>query len=374
MTSYPVHKLARASVQRTDPYPNVRRNLVQGADKVFLNENTNPLSPYEFSSYPIPHPSGLALKYIEFLSSQDKAKQKDSTFENKRFCGNAHRGSISAIREQNVLFTNGSEEGLDLIFRAFCEPSQDRIAISVPTFELYHHLARIYDVSVELIPMVDVHCGQVDVERLASSSTKVLFLCSPNNPTGGTLNAEHLIQILEFYQGIVVVDEAYIEFSTTASFAVWVSQYPNLIIVRTFSKAWGLAGIRAGVVIADPSIIEALVRVRTVYSFSAPAAALVDKALEQKDLMLETVTAITTERERVRGHLLSSPKVTSVNESQANFLCVFLKTESTWDELEKQGIFVTPCFSKIPGAIRVSIGTAEQNSIFLRFLKCIGTA
>ena len=279
---------------------------------------------------------------------------------------------IKSIETKHVFLCNGSEEAIDLLLRAFCEPAEDNIIICPPTCELYEKLASINNVKVKNISL-DEHF-QLNIEGIAAaidSYTKMIFLCSPNSPTGNSLHFQDIEIILNNFDGIVVLDEAYINFSRQRSFLSALKEYPNLVILQTFSKAWGVAGLRLGMAFAEAGIVEVLNRIKPNYNISQANQTLVLKALENINLVNQWIKDIFALREFLMKQLNDLPVVEKVYPSEANFLLVQFHADANqvYDFLSENGIAVKKV--NIEKCLRISIGTLQENEKLIKNLKSI---
>src|SRR6476620_5758237 len=240
---FDLNKLIRENIKALTPYSSARDEF-SGEAKVFLDANENSLgSPLTkwYNRYPDPH----QVKVKEALSK------------------------VKAVEPEKIFLGNGSDECIDLLYRCFCNPGKDNIIICPPTYGMYEVSANINDVAIRKAPLLDdFQLDLIHLENLVDENTKLIWVCSPNNPTGNSMNREDVETILNNFNGIVVVDEAYINFSRQKSFIQELEDYPNLVVMQTFSKAWGLAALRLGMAFASKEIIEILNRVKPPYNIS----------------------------------------------------------------------------------------------------------
>ncbi len=274
---------------------------------------------------------------------------------------------------EQVFFGNGSDEPIDLLIRLFCDPEKDRIIIMPPTYGMYEVSAAINNISLIKVPLTkDFQIDVPAVKKEINSQAKMIFICSPNNPTGNLLNSEDITEILEVFQGIVVLDEAYIDFSNEKSWTNKLSKYPNLVVLQTMSKAWGMAGIRVGAAMGNPYIISLLDKIKPPYNLSLPNQTLAIEAIENHSKKVEEVNAILLERKRVENALEEIPEVAAVFPSDANFLLVrFEKARAIFDFLIKRKVIVRDRSSQIncEDCLRVTIGTASENDKLIALIK-----
>jgi histidinol-phosphate aminotransferase len=305
------------------------------------------INPYggEYAHYPSVDTEELRAKYVDFLQAECRERHGDDA------------GTL--LTPENVLLTAGSGAALELIFRAFLDPAQrDQICITSPAFQLYAHQARLMDLGIVDVPLQGQHLDTLHLDGIAAASAKVTFLCSPNNPIGTSLGLRAIQEVLERAQGIVVVDEAYIEFARQGSAASLAPRYPNLIVTRTFSKAWGLAGVRAGAVIADPLVIRTLSLVQLPFSLSAAAKRALEQKLADPAPVRETVAVLVASKHRLAEQLAQIAVVRRVFPSDANFLLVEVPDgNDVYERLIQHGFLVSRAGWAVPNTLRLSIGT-----------------
>ncbi|MEO1053446.1 MAG: histidinol-phosphate transaminase [Bacteroidota bacterium] len=334
-----IQSLVRKNIRDLKPYSSARDEF-QGKASVFIDANENP---YEtgYNRYPDPLQRELKQKIAE----------------------------IKSVEPTQIFLGNGSDEAIDLLIRAFCEPGLDNILYPEPTYGMYKVSAGINGtevVTVDLNEDFDLEAS-VLFERV-NHLTKIIFLCSPNNPSGNTLDEIEILDILRKFRGIVVVDEAYIDFCSSNGFAQYIDQFNNLIILQTFSKAWGLAGIRLGMAFANTEIINVLNRIKPPYNINALTQQEALKSLEnsaQKDKWVEEILA---ERERLEKALKDINVVKRVHPSDANFLLtVFEDAKGTYDYLVDKEIVVRDRSNVklCDQCLRISVGTPEENDLLL---------
>ena len=274
---------------------------------------------------------------------------------------------------ENVLVSQGSTEAIDLIIRAFCEPKEDMITVTPPTFSYYSYRAAIENVSVFDAPLQGEHLNVIDIKRILNHPTKVLFLCSPNNPVGTMLNPIEVEQLIQQFPGIVVIDEAYIEWTQEPGFMHSLEKYENLIILRTFSKIWGLAGVRCGLTIASKSIINTLNLVQPMFSFPDSSAEIILDRIRN----IKPILHYRSQMNQLRSESLCFFKelkcVEKVYPGEANFLFVqFHDQYKVEDALSEEKILVCNTSHIIPRTFRISIGQREEMEKLKKALKKIG--
>ena len=281
--------------------------------------------------------------------------------------------SLQKVQTENIFVGVGSDEVIDLLIRVFCEPKSESVMILEPTYGVYRVASDINNVSVLSCHLTDDF--QIDLEAIKQQirkETKIIFCCSPNNPTGNLLRRSDILKLCEFTSAIVVVDEAYFDFAKSESLISSVSQHPNLVVMRTLSKAWGLAAIRLGYAVAHPLLISYLMKVKAPYNINVLTSVEALKALERFDHVEKSVTATITQRQRLTKELPRFRFVQKVFPSDANFLLVRLTdAKEIYDALAQRGIIVRDRSSepKLGNCLRISVGTPEQNDILLSALK-----
>lgn len=338
-----IELLVRDNVRRMIPY-SCARNEYSGRDAIFLDANENPFG--TLNRYPDP-------------------KHKEL------------RKAVSGFRGipvENIFTGNGSDEAIDLCFRIFCNPAKDRVMLFPPTYGMYEAAAIINDIEVVKVPLnsgfgIDLPnvLPHIDDRRI-----KMIFICSPNNPTGNSMDHGSVEHILQRFKGIVIIDEAYSDFSHAESFAGQIKRYKNLVVMQTFSKALGLAAARVGVVFADNKIIRYLYKVKPPYNISSLNQAEAVKRLKNTDEVMTRVKVIVNERERLAGELKDIGFVTRVYPSDANFLLVEVTdAETIFNRLLERGIVVRNRSSVVRNCLRITVGTPGENRYLINELKNI---
>ena len=349
---FDIHSIIRPNIKDLVPYSSARDEFT-GEAKVFLDANENSLgSPLLkwYNRYPDPHQQAL--------------KEKLS--------------HIKGIAPAHIFLGNGSDEAIDILYRAFCEPGRHNVVVCPPTYGMYEVSAHINDVAVRKVPLTEAF--QLDLEAMEAAvdaDTRIIWLCSPNNPTGNSLDRGDIEMILNNFDGVVVVDEAYINFSRHRSFIPDLADYPNLVVLQTLSKAWGLAALRVGMAFASADIIGIMNRIKPPYNINEAAQQLASDALEEVEQVNEMIRILVTERERLAAALQTHPLVQHVYPSDANFLLVKVNGgRKVYDFLLTQGIVVRDR-STTPGCadcIRITVGTPTENEILLRALDAFASA
>lgn len=343
--SIDINALVRRNVLNMKPYSSARDEF-HGDAEVFLDANENPY-PSPFNRYPDP--------------LQWKVKEK--------------LAEIKGIAPTQIFLGNGSDEPIDLIIRAFCEPNQDSIMITEPTYGMYKVCAEVNAVNVQQVLLTPDFDLDLDaVPNTFDATTKVIFLCSPNNPTGNVLSRTKVVEVLKRFYGLVVIDEAYIDFTKSKSFLHELKKYPNLIVLQTFSKAWGLAGLRLGMCYASEEIITLLNKIKYPYNVNIRTQELALEALEnayRKDIWVEEILK---EKASLSRELMALDLVEKVFPSDANFLLVRVKdAQATYQYLMDNRIIVRDrsrvnlCYN----CLRITVGTPEENKRLIESLKHI---
>ena len=284
-------------------------------------------------------------------------------------------GNLLSIPAENLFFGVGSDEIIDLLIRIFCNPGKDKVMIPEPTYGMYKVACDVNDVETSEVLLNDNF--QVDINEIRknySDNTKIIFLCSPNNPTGNLLNKEDVLALCKEFNSIIVVDEAYIDFANGGSMINEIKNYSNLVILRTFSKAWGLAGIRLGYCAAGTEIINLLFKIKAPYNINSLTRYALETSIRNLELKERYIKGIIKERERLKNQLETLPEVIKVYNSDANFLLVrFKNAKSIQTKLADAGIIVRDRSTqpKLENCLRISIGSEEENDSLWSELKKI---
>ena len=338
-----LQSLVRPSIWNLKPYSSAR-NEFKGEASVFLDANENPLRS-SYNRYPDP--------------LQWKLKEKIA--------------KLKGVKLEQIFLGNGSDEPIDLVIRIFCEPAIDNIVAIDPTYGMYQVCADINNVEYRKVPLNDDF--SINIDRLldaADANTKIIFLCSPNNPTGNLLRKEDINRILFAFQGIVVLDEAYIDFAEKATHLDDLSEFPNLIILQTFSKAWGLAAVRLGMAFASPEIIGLFNKVKYPYNVNALTQEFVDKALDETTKKEEWVNTILRGRTYLQDELKKISFVEKIYPTNANFILIKVNDAvGIYNQLAEKGIIVRNrnSVAMCAGCLRITVGTDEENKILIEALK-----
>jgi len=280
---------------------------------------------------------------------------------------------LKGVKEENIFLGNGSDEAIDLIFRAFCRPGIDNVVAIDPTYGMYQVCAEVNDVEYRKM-LLDVYY-QFKASSLLSAideNTKAMFICSPNNPTGNSLCRKEIESLLKKFDGLVVVDEAYIDFSSSESLLKDLEQYPNLIVLQTFSKAWGCAAIRLGMAFASPEIIAIFNKIKYPYNVNRLTQEEAMKVLKQPELIKAWVNTLLEERTRVMDEFVKLPCCVRVFPTDANFfLAKVYEATQIYNYLVSEGIIVRnrTNVALCNDCLRITIGTKEENDALLDALR-----
>ncbi len=338
-----LNSLVRKNILELEPYSSARDEF-KGSDGVFLDANENPFG--EENRYPDPYQKLLKERLAEF----------------------------KGIDSDNIFIGNGSDEVIDLAFRIFCNPGKDKALTFSPTYGMYDVSANINDVELIKLPLTDQF--QINLDDLTSylrmDELKLIFICSPNNPTGNLINEQDVKSVLDKFTGIVIIDEAYIDFSNSESWIKMVDRYPNLIVLQTFSKAWGLANSRVGIGYANREIIKLLNKVKPPYNVSGGNQLSAIRALEKTAFFNANLLAIKCERIELENKIKELKYVNKVYPSEANFLLVEVTNANLlYDELVSKRIIIRNRNKVIDDCIRITVGTKNENKQLMSALKNI---
>ncbi|MGZ5255024.1 MAG: histidinol-phosphate transaminase [Flavitalea sp.] len=342
-----LNEILRDNIKKLTPYSSARDEF-KGEASIYLDANENsygsPLTKW-YNRYPDP--------------MQWEVKDKLSR--------------IKGVPSENIFLGNGSDECIDILLRACCDPGKDNIVICPPTYGMYEVSANINDIEIRKVPLTaNFQLDLPAIEAAIDDHTKIIFLCSPNNPTGNSLIREDIEAILNNYFGIVVIDEAYINFSTHRSFVQELEDYPNLVVLQTLSKAWGLAALRLGMAFSNKEIIQVMNRIKPPYNINQATQDLVLKALDEVEQVNDMIREIVSQRAKLEAALLEVPMVLKVYPSDANFLLVKVTdAKTTYQKLLEKGIVVrdrsnvTLC----EDCLRITVGTESENIKLVEVLK-----
>ena len=338
-----ITSLVRKNILSLKPY-SCARDEFQGEASAFLDANENPFNnPY--NRYPDP----LQWKLKESITAKKK------------------------VPATHIFLGNGSDEAIDLVFRVFCEPAQDNVVAIAPTYGMYQVSADINHVEYRKVHLNDDF--SLNAKRLLNAvddHTKVIFLCSPNNPSGNLLDRHEVLHVLENFDGVVVIDEAYVDFSPEDSWLMHLSRFPNLIVLQTFSKAWGLAGVRLGMAFASPEIILLFNKVKYPYNVNILTQELVLEHLQYESRKRSWVNLLLQERERLVVELHQLSYVKTIYPSSANFVLVKVDdANAIYNYLVELSIIVRNRNNVMlcEGCLRITVGSPDENNLLFNALK-----
>lgn len=345
-----VEKLVRQNILNLKPYTSARESHLDG---ILLDANENSLgsvveyNSLELNRYPDPNQRALRKAVSELID----------------------------VPQENLFFGVGSDEIIDLFVKIFCHPRQDEVIICEPTYGMYRVCCDTNDVAVKNVPLDSNYDIDLDaVKNAVTEKTKLIYLCSPNNPSSNLLDKEKIIELAKSKEVMVVVDEAYIDFTKEKGLAFEAIQFPNIAVMRTFSKAWGMAGVRCGYSVASSFITNLLFKVKAPYNINKLTSDFILKSIANKQKYLGFVDAIVSERNRVAEELSRIKKVKKVLPSDANFISFVVdEPKKVFSYLESKGIIIRDRSNQFnfSGYLRLSIGTEEENNKFLTELKNI---
>ena len=357
---FDLDKILRRNIKNLTPYSSARGEF-KGKEGVFLDANENsfgdPISNLKsqisnLNRYPDP----LQLDLKEKLSQ------------------------IKGVPVENIFIGNGSDEAIDILFRAFCDPRKDNVIVCPPTYGMYEVSANINDVEARKVNLLENF--QLDIEKISETispfgggkegATKLIFICSPNNPTGNSMNRKDIEIVLNNFEGLVVIDEAYINFAKQKTFINELMEYPNLVILQTLSKAWGLAGLRVGLAFGSQQIIDVFNKIKPPYNINAASQDLAIKALNEVDKVNSRIKEIVREREKLAKELEKLNFILKIYPSEANFVLVKTKDAKAMYNYLIENTIVTRDRSSIAlceGCIRITVGTNEENNKLIDTLK-----
>ncbi len=339
-----ISKIIRPNIAKMKGYSSARDEFVQSTfEMIFLDANENPFQ-NGVNRYPDPKQRSVKELLLE----------------------------LKGIPTNQILLGNGSDEVLDLIFRAFCEPKEDNVVLLPPTYGMYGVLAALNDIETKEVLLSDTFELRVkETLEVVNDNSKIIFLCSPNNPSGNSFDADKIQKIAEEFNGLVVIDEAYIDFSSQQSWLEKLSRYPNLIITQTLSKAYGMAGIRLGVCYASKEIIEVLNRIKPPYNVNE----LTQQRVKERLLKMETVQSeielILAERAELEVALKEVSFIEKIYPSDANFILVKVDNATKrYNQLIEKGIVIRNRTTQplCENTLRLTVGTREENEKLIKAL------
>jgi len=339
--------LLRPHLLTLKPYTSARDEY-SGSEGVFLDANENPygsITQADYNRYPDPYQSALKVEIAK----------------------------IKGCAPAQIFLGNGSDEAIDLLFRAFCNPGKDNVILLPPTYGMYGVSASINDIAIRNVALTpDFQLQPEKILAAADAQSKILFICSPNNPSGNAVKREDIHYLLENFPGIVVVDEAYIDFSSEPSLIHELEQFPNLLVMQTFSKAWGLASLRLGMAFASPELIAILNQIKPPYNISGLTQDTVLAGLKNKVRVNEFIEKILEERSYLRQELEKLPYILHLHPSDANFLLVQVPDANRFYEgLIKEKVIVRNRSTVLhcEGCLRITVGTRAETLALLKALK-----
>lgn len=345
--SFNLDNITRENVKGLSPYSSARDEYVSdGSTMVFLDANENP---FENGVNRYPDPQQRGLKTI-------LAEQK-------------------GIKEENILLGNGSDEVLDLLFRAFCEPKVDNIITLPPTYGMYKVLSGINMVENREVLLTNAFQPNVsEIINVIDEHTKLLFICSPNNPTGNSFSTNSIEELLNSFNGLVVIDEAYVDFSSEESWVSKLGDYPNVIITQTLSKAYGMAGIRLGICIASAEIIAVVNKIKPPYNVNQLTQEKATERVLDQEAVKNEINEILAEREKLVNALKTVSFVEEIHNTDANFVLAKVDDATLrYNQLLAKGIVVRNRTTQplCENTLRFTVGTSEENNIVITALKAL---
>lgn len=350
MNTFDIDKLVRPNVREMAPYSSARDEF-EGEAQIYLDANENSLGSVSnelFNRYPDPRQNALRIEVAK----------------------------LKGIEAEQLFFGNGSDEPIDLLYRAFCQPQKDRALIFPPTYGMYKVQANINDTPVDEIPLNDDFSLPLEkIQEVVNPQIKLMFICSPNNPSGNLISKASIIDILQCFKGLVVVDEAYIDFATgNASMVSEINTYPNLVVLQTFSKAWGMAGLRLGMAFAQKPIIDILNKIKYPYNINQLTQKLVLDALSNETTKNQMVQTLISERKKLEKELVKIKAVHKVYPSDANFLLVRIEQANLfYKKLTDSGIIVRnrSNVALCDNCLRITVGTPNENQALIKQMQGI---
>lgn len=336
-----IESLVRANIAALSPY-STARDEYQGELGVFLDANE---SPYEngYNRYPDPHQKSLK----------------------------ARLSQIKGVGAKNIFVGNGSDEAIDLMFRVFCEPAQDNAVAIAPSYGMYKVSAAINNIEMREVQLGEDFSLPVDALLAeCNEHTKLMFICSPNNPTGNSFPRKDILRLAEEFEGMLIVDEAYIDFAEAESLKSEIERYPNIVVLQTMSKAWAMAGLRLGLALADSRVVEIMSQVKYPYNINKAALQIVEQLLDEP--IDDKVAEIVEQRGVVAEKLAQMPFVGKVYPSDANFVLTKVDdADAIYEHLIADGIIVRNRnrVRGCEGCLRITIGTKEENEKLIKSLE-----
>ena len=345
MKTFDIQNLIRENIKTMKPYSSARDEF-KAFDQniIFLDANENP-NENGVNRYPDPQQITVKLALSE----------------------------IKKVPENQILLGNGSDEVLDLLFRAFCEPNKDNVITLPPTYGMYGVLANLNAIENREVLLNNKFEPQIDkILSKVDSNTKMIFLCSPNNPTGNSFDAKNIKILLNDFNGIIVLDEAYIDFSEKESWLQEINDYPNLVITQTLSKAYGMAGIRLGILYASLEIIAIINKIKPPYNINVLTQGKALEYINNQEIINKQIAEIKDQRNLVYGQLLNTNFVTEIYKTDANFiLCKVDDANKRYNQILEKGIVIRNRTNDVlcENCLRITIGTVSENQKLIEVLK-----
>jgi len=339
-----VTKLLRPNIKKLKPYSSARDEY-SGKKGIFLDANENSFGTLE---------SGTLNRYPDPYQRDLKRKLE----------------KIYKIDSKSTFLGNGSDEAIDLLLRAFCNPGKDKIITMPPTYGMYSVAANINDIAIEKVPLTPEF--QIQTDKILEKSvwtTKIIFICSPNNPTGNIFNPHSIIKIIKNFNGIVILDEAYVDFTDKQNGLEWLKRYDNLVVLRTFSKAWGMANIRLGLAFASAEIIQILNKIKYPYNVNGLTSRKSMELVANPEIKQQTVDSILSEKTGLIEKLKQIDGVNKIFPSEANFILVrFEKAKQLFNYLKDKKIIVRDRTNVLhcQDCLRITVGKPEENEVLLK--------
>lgn len=343
--SFELNNILRTCIKNLKPYSSARDEFTGTAD-VYLDANENPFDT-DLNRYPDPYQKDLKAKISK----------------------------VKNVNSSRIILGNGSDEIIDLIFRAFCEPGSDEVICLPPTYGMYQVSADINNIGIKKVLLTpDFEIDEIALKKAIQPNTKIIWFCSPNNPSGNTLDPAVIKTITNSFNGIIVIDEAYIDFSSSQSWIDFLDFHPNLIIMQTFSKAWGLAGLRLGMGFASPEIITVLNKIKPPYNINTLTQNKASKAIDSFEEKNDQVDIILAERELLTEELQKISAVKHIYPSDANFLLVKIDNATEiYNKLVEQSIIVRnrSTVELCESCLRITVGKPQENKTLLAAIQSV---
>ncbi|GAB1445114.1 MAG: histidinol-phosphate transaminase [Cyclobacteriaceae bacterium] len=339
---FDINRIIRSNIRALRPYSTARDEF-KGTASIYLDANENPFAS-AFNRYPDP--------------KQNALKQAIS--------------QLKGVGPEQIILGNGSDEVIDLLIRAFCEPGVDNIIVPQPTYGMYGVCADINNIKIrQPLLTFDFEIDLQPIYECVDPKSKIIFLCSPNNPSGNLLNRDKIKSLIQSFSGLVVMDEAYIDFADSVGFLPFLDDYPNLVVLQTFSKAWGLAGLRLGVGYGSEEVIQILTKIKPPYNINSITQQKIKEAIDNGKQTQDWIGILKQERKELETAIKQLLFVVKVYPSQANFLLVKMKdAKACYQYLLTKGIIARDRSSTVlcDNCIRISIGTPDENKILINAL------